>query len=399
MKKLTKTEQTVLDRVNYTPICGKFTWNYKTNKYDQVNPEWIKRCRARIQKLIRENNVQTPAQLLKQLDRKARIEGESALKAYKDSPEFKKIKKLPPYVRVDVIPEMIGGKRLSTSYIQLYRNKQGKTPDYIRRVIADASFDVCDWGRLRKIFVGENRFHCQGIRTKDNGKYGIKKAVWHYADYYIAVNRDVTRAYYKLINGETGIFNITRNGSFKFDGRIYRKPRLISFSSEPWIKPHHIRRSAEKVLRGNIRFEWDRKEKTGMFVDNLTGEQYHFAISDRSRACRTAFYEVIFRDALHAFRVRRKQKALEVKIQVIKSYMMLHKESIFVGIHDSTKAGNCEVGTLSFARKCLNIDTDIIGGVTVGRILEQRNDTHAIMACVEATKRFMCNQQLNYRNY
>lgn len=392
MKNISKTEQKVIDKVGYNPVCGKFDWNYETKKYDKLNPEWVKRCRARVQKLMRENDAKTPGQLLKIWERQARIDGQSALELFKASPKFKAMQKLPAFVRVELLPATVEGKHLSTSYIKMYRDKQGQTPDYVRRVIESASYEVADWGRLRKTYVGSNNFYCHGIRTETNGKWGKKMVSWHYADYYIAVNPDITKAFYKLANGERGTFCITRNGSFKFSGRIYRKPKFIS--SETGIKPHHIRRSAEKVLRGNIRFEWDRKERSGMFVDNLTGEQYHFQPATSGTASTSLFYQKMFRNALDAFRKRRREKARREHYEKVKNFMLHRKEQIFVSICDSTRAGNCKFGTDSFVKSKLNIDPEKVGAVTVGRILEQREDNFTLRACAEAAERYIRQHQI-----
>lgn len=391
MKNLSITEKKVIEKVGYKPTCGELTWNPETRKYDIINKEYIKRCRARVNKLMQENDVTTPSSLLKLWERQKQIEGKAALEAFKSSPKFREMKKYPAYARIDILPFSFTGNRLSTSFIKMYKNKQGKLPLYIERVISYESYNVAPWGKLRKTYFGENHFYCEGIRTEDNGKTGMKKVVWHYADYYLAVNKEATKAFYKLANGESGEFSITKNGSFKFRGKIYKKPIMIT--SEKILKAHHIRRSAEKVIRGNVRFEWDRSDNSGMFVDNLNEEKYHFSPS-LGQANKLDFFDTTFRIAISAFRRRRSEQARKNRIEKIKTYMIAHKNQIFVGIKDSEVAGNCRYGTESFATNTLHIDLQKIGGVSVEEILQYRNDSFTMRACIEATERVIEKRQI-----
>ncbi len=391
MKNLTKTEERVIERANYTPACGKFNYNRTTGRYDIVNDVYIDRCRARIAKLMKEEGVDSAAELLRAWNLKERNEGRKALELFRASDSYKKVVKLPSFVRVDALPHSVDGKRLSTSYVKKYMNKQGRVPSRLEQVIKNASYYACDWGRLQKKNEGIKQFHCKGIRTEDNGKYGMKRVVWHYADCYVAVNKDVTKAYYKLSDGQTGLLSLTKSGAFVFRGNKYRPIRR---SESPVLRAHHIRRAAEKVCRGPVHFAWDRTQKSAMFVDTTTGEQYHFQ-PDNAAACRSGFYEKTFLNAVSAFRKRRNEKARLARFEAAKAFMNANKERIFVSLEDSRRAGNCDFGTKNFVSRTLQIDPEKVGAVTVGFILEKRNDSYTQRACVAAAERFIQSHHIS----
>jgi len=74
--------------------------------------------------------------------------------------------------------------------------------DELNSFFCSKAYYICDFGKLRKTYSGEN---CDfaGINTTDNGKWGWDKVVWHHADYTA------------IISGKKGLF-IDSNNRFHF---------------------------------------------------------------------------------------------------------------------------------------------------------------------------------------
>jgi len=380
MKKITKTEREIVKMINYSCRINE-------TYHGKLDPDFLRLTRNRIKKEMIDKNSNSEKELLKILkaekkeaEKKAHLQDLELFDKIKKTKEFRK---LPQFVKSTFLyTRGIRSNKILKKYSSLISQD---VPGYIEREISAMSYSSTDWGRLRKTYEGINIFHCDGIRTEDNGRGGYKKVVWHYADFFVCFNKEKTKGYYKLSNGNSGIFSITKNGTCKPFDAVLIKPNSADSSK---ITGKNLSKIFNKYLKlGLFELKFDKKQNTYMIVEKATNEEYHIS-RNLINYKYTSAVKYIISNAISAFKSRRDEKLRSEKTEKAKKYLETHLNSVFVSISDSKKAGNCDFGTRKFAEE-INIDLEKIGGVVAAEILENRNDQFTQRACIQAALKFV----------
>ena len=261
---------------------------------------------------------------------------------------------------------------------KIYEAKKGskEKAEYVEKEISNLAYrKIFGNSSLRKTYNGINSLHA-GCRTTDNGKCGWNRVVWHYADYSAILSPDSLRIYVDYGNGYKE-YQIATNGSCVIGDRKIRK----SIEKETIIlKPHHLRKLYERVLRGkNIVWRWNMAEKKGEYIHVTSGERYH-------TPCHVSIQPYkIFKVAVIAFKKRRDEKKEDKQRQIAEQMLIAHAELYYADMQDSKKAGNCETLTRDYAQHIFQkIGAQGECAVRCDIILADRDDSYTRRACIYA---------------
>lgn len=268
----------------------------------------------------------------------------------------------------------VRGSDMPAARAAYWQARGGSTdlPDHIRAELADAAYDVADWGRLKNKNKGKN-MPSAGIRTKNLGGYSAKCHFTHYeyyADYSAVLHR--ARLYYQL-PGQTWQSAPVLHGRVRIHGKLITSPRP---SDRP--TPRQIVRALRRL--GWIAYECgsdgDPTGSHSVAVYHPAHGHYHTFIS-----C-WADLPGFLRDAADAFRARaqhaRDRRIDEMLLNTYRDYM--------VSVADSVRAGNCPAGTSEFARALAVGPDGPRDRITVAELLAVRDDRYTRRACIAAVR-------------
>lgn len=250
------------------------------------------------------------------------------------------------------------------------------------------AFEEANWGKVRKREYGRGTANPPRIRTRDNGRVGWKRVVWHHADYLCVLSPDGKQVAIQVRASDPIRICTVWRGRCKFEGEVFRlikqEPTEVrkrnardtaNLFRRAGFEARVVRQDCAMVSAGSG--ETLRDRKTGELccvVPDGFGGWYHIANYEKPDEIRRAI----------------RRRLVNSRASRLDELIQQHAERIWVGLNDSISGGNCSSGTQAFAQQFVReIAADgELGAATAAAILRVRNDDFTRRACRVAALRY-----------
>lgn len=244
----------------------------------------------------------------------------------------------------------------------------------------------CNWNGKRKRSGREyvSDYSLVGIRTKDNGKHGRRRVVWHYQR--IFAHQLDEHHVFVASNFELALFTVKVS---KLDGTIYFKRKdgeaKKDFVVQPQerMTPAQFIRIARRFLRPGESLVED--DEVPVLLDNVHREAFHMKFFWYNQ--RVTDELNLAREAIQSRRLEKYEQALREKV------LNSDLSRVVVTFEDSIRAGNCQFGTEKFVNELLARfkaqypRLRSLKRLKAKRLLEIRNDAFTQRAVIAAYRR------------
>lgn len=247
--------------------------------------------------------------------------------------------------------------------------------------LARLAFDAVDWGKLRKHDRGTATAFPPRVRETDNGKFGMKRVVWRYADYLCVLSPDGQHVAVQVKKGDKIELHAVRFGKFLFRGDVHYTELINRDSRRTYMPKQFVR-----IVRRFLPLGYDVGIHNGevCILEQSTGELYHTG----SYWDYPSHFVDFARDA---FAKRATEKRLAARNAELDAILASQPDNVWVSFADSINAGNCDSQTRAFREQLareLHADGEL-GAVRASVILSRRNDDYTRRACRAAALRLL----------
>lgn len=251
------------------------------------------------------------------------------------------------------------------------------SPD-VRRV----AYDHCHWGRVRNTTTGGN--HPSHYAESSAPQYSTHD-MGHYKGTWSSKTAYEYRSRYACIATERQVFVAFPDGTHYLSARTPRgsfRSAIVGWKkTTPPLSPAQQVRAMRRLLDSRTHVaEYDEYPHV---IELATGEIFHGRDTDRP--------DSLVRQSVLAFEQRRIERHLTERNARLDAMIAERGHEVYVALADSVASGNCEVGTLDFAKQISPVASVApeLACTSAAAILATRDDQYTRRACRVAALRYM----------